>query len=107
MNNIDGSKLSLTDEEITLIQKNITIILNDSPKKVYIYGSRVLGKAKQYSDIDLAFDLGRKMSMEELADLREAFDNSDLRYKVDITDLRNVDLMFRDSILKQGLLIIN
>ncbi len=62
--------------------------------RVWAFGSRALGRAKPYSDLDLAIDAGRRLTLDELAALREAFSESDLPWKVDVTDWRGVDAGF-------------
>ncbi len=53
--------------------------------KVWLFGSRATGRARRYSDLDLAIDAGRRLSLDELAELAEAFSDSDLPYKVDLS----------------------
>ena len=65
---------------------------------VYVFGSRVLGTMKRSSDLDLAIDLSRPMQTAEVAALAEAFDESNLPYRVDIVDLCNVSSTFKSII---------
>ena len=66
---------------------------------VYIYGSRAKGKARPYSDVDLAFDNGgQAMPDEVMSDLRIKFEFSSLPYKVDVTDLNTISDSFRSAI---------
>jgi len=52
---------------------------NLPPKtKVWLFGSRATGRARPYSDLDLAIDVDRPMTLDELAILGEAFSESDL-----------------------------
>lgn len=66
--------------------------------KVWVFGSRANGRARRYSDIDLAIDAGRKLTCDEAAVLREAFDESDLPYKTDIVDWHAASDRFRQLI---------
>jgi len=54
--------------------------------RVAVFGSRATGRAKPFSDLDLAIDAGRPLTLAESADLREAFTESDLPWKVDFLD---------------------
>ncbi len=63
-----------------------------------MFGSRATGRARRYSDLDLAIDAGRRLSLDELAELAEAFSDSDLPYKVDFIDWHNVDDYWRQTI---------
>jgi type I restriction enzyme S subunit len=61
-------------------------------------GSRSTRRARRYSDLDLAIDAGRPLTLDELARLAEAFRESDLPYRVDIVDWRSIDDRFRQVI---------
>jgi uncharacterized protein len=61
----------------------------------------VTGRARRYSDLDLAIDAGRRLSLDELAELTEAFSDSGLSYKVDIIDWHNIDARWRRTILTE------
>jgi type I restriction enzyme S subunit len=63
-----------------------------------VFGSRATGRARPLSDLDLAIDAGRRLSLDETARLGEAFSDSDLPYKVDIVDWHAVDERFRQMI---------
>ena len=53
-------------------------------RPVYAFGSRVRGKVKQYSDLDLLIEDKPPVTNDSLALLNEKFSESDLPYKVDI-----------------------
>ena len=61
----------------------------------WVFGSRATGKARRYSDLDLAIDAGRRLTLDETASLREAFDECDLPYRVDIVDWHGIGEAFR------------
>ncbi|RME21180.1 MAG: nucleotidyltransferase domain-containing protein [Deltaproteobacteria bacterium] len=63
--------------------------------RVLAFGSRVSGKAGKYSDLDLAVDAGRKLSLSELGRLKEAFSESDLPFLVDVIDWNDTEDYFR------------
>ena len=92
---------------ITLTADHRRLVLNilraNLPKstKVWVFGSRATGRARRYSDLDLAIDAGRPVRLDEIAELAEAFGDSDLRCKVDLTDWRNVDVRWRQTILAE------
>jgi len=69
--------------------------------KFWVFGSRVTGRARRYSDLDLAIDAGRPMSLDEAASLAEAFSESDLAFRVDVVDWRAIDDRFRRIIAKE------
>ena len=53
---------------------------------VSVFGSRVTGRAKKHSDLDLALQAAQPMVWRHLARLREAFEESDLPFRVDVVD---------------------
>jgi len=67
--------------------------------------SHATGRAWRYSDLDLAIDAGRKLTLDELAILAEAFSESDLPYRVDVVDWHSVDDGFRRMIAAERVLL--
>ena len=63
--------------------------------QVWVFGSRATGRARRYSDLDLAIDAGRPLTVDETAYLREAFEESDLPYTVDVVDWHAISAPFR------------
>ena len=63
-----------------------------------MFGSRASGRARRYSDLDLAIDAGRRLTLDEIARLAEAFSDSDLPYKVDLVDWHDIDDRWRQTI---------
>jgi uncharacterized protein len=69
--------------------------------KAWVFGSRATGRARRYSDLDLAIDAGRPLTLDELAELSEAFSDSDLPYRVDVVDWHNIDERWRETIIAE------
>jgi predicted nucleotidyltransferase len=77
-------------------QEILSFFLNQYPHiKFYVFGSRVKNKAKEYSDIDLAY-LGAKDF--EISKLKAGLEESDLSIKVDLVDLNSISLEFKSLI---------
>jgi predicted nucleotidyltransferase len=66
--------------------------------EAWVFGSRATGRAQCYSDLDLAIDAGRRLTLDEMARLTEAFSDSDLPYRVDVVDWHGLDDRFRQLI---------
>ena len=64
----------------------------------WAFGSRATGRARPLSDLDLAIDAGRRLTLDEIAELAEAFTESNLPYRVDVVDWRGIDERFRQTI---------
>ena len=72
---------------------------------VWVFGSRAKGTARPTSDLDLAIDAGRPLTRRESALLRDAFEESDLPYTVDVVDLQAVSDTFRALIDQEKVLL--
>jgi uncharacterized protein len=77
--------LAATPDELAIIREILGRHL-PSDVRVYAFGSRVQGRFKPWSDLDLALEGPAPLSLAMLAELGEAFDESDLPWKVDIVD---------------------
>ena len=66
--------------------------------EVRAYGSRVKWTAGPYSDLDLAIVSNGQLSPLSLLELREALDESDLPFSVDVLDWRSIPDSFRGEI---------
>ncbi len=63
--------------------------------EVRAFGSRVSGRAKPYSDLDLALLGQGRLPLERIAALREAFAESELPIRVDLVDWQALSENFR------------
>jgi len=63
--------------------------------EVRAFGSRVIGTAKEHSDLDLVVVAGSKIKPRTKMLLREAFEESDLPFRVDVIDYNTVSDEFR------------
>ncbi len=76
-------------------------------RAVWAFGSRAQGRAKPYSDLDLAIIGDEALSLATRAELREAFSASDLAWRVDVVDWATTSPAFRaiierDKVVLQG-----
>jgi len=82
------------------------ILITFAPnQEVLAFGSRAKFLAKPYSDLDLALKGEMPLNLSSLVDLRDAFSNSDLTFKVDIVQWENISEAFREIISKNSVLI--
>jgi len=63
------------------------------------FGSRVGGAPKDYSDLDLALFGAAKLEPAALESLREAFEESDLPFRIDVLDWYAISKEFQAVIL--------
>lgn len=78
----------MLDEKDYLLLKSI---LSSTPNSIYVYGSRVKGVAKRFSDIDLYID--GHFSDEALSHLITQLEESNLSIKVDIKNKLGSDFL--------------
>ncbi len=74
--------------------------------EVFAFGSRVNGKAKKFSDLDLMIKTPAGLSWKALAELRESFEDSDLPMSVDVVDWSNCTERFRSIVAPQLVRIV-
>ena len=68
------------------------------PPLAWAFGSRVLGTAKKFSDLDIAIEAEDELSIGTLGDLRYAFAESNLPISVDLLDMRTVRKPFKQIV---------
>lgn len=87
-------------------QQVSTILQRFLPEyEVWAFGSRVNGNAKPYSDLDLAIISKQPIPLPLLAEVAEAFSESDLPWKVDLVDWATTSEQFRRVIAAEKLVI--
>jgi predicted nucleotidyltransferase len=78
----------------------------DSAVQVYAFGSRATGKnLKPFSDLDLVLESKNALSDKFITNLKRAFSESDLPFRVDVCDWAALDKGFRDAIKNERVLI--
>lgn len=84
----------LSKNDLLLIKS----ILSKYPWQFYIFGSRVKGTQKKYSDLDICY----KDFIDDviISKIQEAFEESDLPFKVDLLNWNRCDADFQNSIEK-------
>ena len=87
------------------IVENILASLAPRPCRVWAFGSRAKGKARRFSDLDLAVDAARPLTLRDTAILADAFDESDLPWRVDLVDLVTCSESFRREVESHAVLV--
>jgi type I restriction enzyme S subunit len=73
--------------------------------EVWAFGSRAVGKAKRYSDLDLAIIRDTALPLAVRAELEEAFSESDLPWRVDVVDWATTGATFRAIIMRDKVVV--
>ncbi len=91
----------LSGEQRKIVEDVLSANLPDG-FEVRVFGSRARGSPRPLSDLDLAVIGPSALTLSQLADLAEAFCESDLPFKVDIVDLLSVDPAFRERVEREA-----
>ncbi|MFL5254131.1 MAG: nucleotidyltransferase family protein [Rhodopila sp.] len=86
--------IGLSPEALAIVQDVLRAHL-PSGARAWIFGSRAIGTARRYSDLDLALGAVGPINEDALLNIRAALSESDLPFKVDVLDLAAVDPEFR------------
>jgi predicted nucleotidyltransferase len=92
----DSGVLDLPHNDLRIVQQILDDLVPGRP--VFVFGSRVTGRARRRSDLDLAIGGESPLGRRVRADLREAFSESDLPIEVDVVDLAEATGIFRSRI---------
>lgn len=95
-----SAKIDISPEQLAIVQG---ILRDHLPKGTlaWAFGSRVTWTAKPFSDLDIALEGAAPLPADVLIDLEEAFEASDLPWKVDVIDLNAVSPEFRAIVERQ------
>jgi predicted nucleotidyltransferase len=85
--------LALRPAEWSIVRSILARLVPDRP--VWVFGSRASGSCKPYSDLDLAIGGHQRLPAALVAELDEAFVESDLPFKVDVVDWAGADEGFK------------
>ena len=83
------------------IKDIISRFLDPKEYQVFIFGSRVTGKAEKFSDYDIGILGEKSVPGEKLALIEEAFEESDLPFKVEVVDFSLVSSKFKKIALSK------
>ena len=91
-----NAMIDLTPEQMETVR---SILMAQVPGvEVRVFGSRVLGTAREHADLDLALVSGKPLEWREIEALKDAFADSDLPFMVDILDWNTLSESFRSAI---------
>ena len=90
--------VSLTEEELHLIKKILNV-----PYDAIFFGSRVDGTNHKFSDVDLCLKGHRRIEGYDMQKIREAFEESDLPYTIDLVDYDTLSSSFKKSVDEKGI----
>jgi predicted nucleotidyltransferase len=91
-----GLPLALTASQLKIVNEIVSRVVPQ--REVWAFGSRARFTEKPFSDLDLAVMGEPPLTLSEMAELSEAFSNSDLPFKVDVVDWATCSEPFRQVI---------
>ncbi len=94
--------MDLSDRQLREIKEILAKHLS-SDVSVLVFGSRSCGTGRQFSDLDLLISASAPLPLGKLADLREAFSESDLPFRTDIVDRSSITPVFYAEISKDAI----
>lgn len=99
-NNESTMTLALTPEEIEQLQFILKKYL-PSTAEVWVFGSRVSGKNKPFSDVDLLIKDHNKIDRKIMNALDYALEESAFPFKVDLVDWQSINESFKKTFEQQ------
>ncbi len=94
----------LTDEEI--LKKVVEIVSKHLPQcRIYLFGSRAKGTARENSDFDIAVDCGSKVPFSVMARIEEELEELPTLKSFDLVDLSLVSEDFRKTVKRTGVIL--
>ena len=96
--------IDLPQEQLEQVREIVRLHLHNG--EVFAFGSRVSGKAKKFSDLDLVIKARNALPWKMLAEMRESFEDSDLPITVDVVDWSHCTERFRSIVAPQLVRIV-
>lgn len=98
-----NSLIDIKPEDLKTVQAILIEYIPDY--EVWAFGSRITGKARKYSDLDLTVITKEPLDIDLYAALKEAFSESDLPFKVDVVDWATANDNFK-KIMEEKFVVI-
>ena len=99
----DVPAVALTEEQLCSVREIMDRVLPGA--EAWIFGSRATGCARPFSDLDLLLTQPRSLSWLQRADLRDAFEASDLPFKVDVIEADGLWAGFSERVNAERVLL--
>ena len=93
---VDQPLIDISPENWQIVREILQRYVPD--REVWAFGSRAKWTAKEFSDLDLAIIGDTPLSIALTADMKEAFQESALPFKIDIVDWANITPSFQQVI---------
>ncbi len=92
------------DQYLNQVFEIIAAYIKDHPARIYLFGSRAAGTARNFSDCDIGIEPVRNLPVGLLSRLREELEESHIPYVVEVIDLSQVNEEFARKVRDEGIL---
>lgn len=95
-------KFGLSATQYDLLSEKLIVPLKQKGIRLWVFGSRARGEHKPFSDIDILFSLSNPKALTEgeLFLIKEDLIDSNLPFKVDLVNEKELAPSYRDSVLR-------
>ena len=96
--------IDIQDKHFAILQQILHAYIPNIP--VWVFGSRIKGTAKPYSDLDIVIVGQQKIPQNTYYQIQDAFEESELPYRVDVLDWHRISDEFR-ALIQQKYVILS
>lgn len=96
--------IDISPEDLVMVKSILNTFLPGVP--IWVFGSRTKGTARPFSDLDLVAITKEPLDIATYTDIKEAFSNSTLPFKVDLVDWSCISDDFRKIIEEHHVALI-
>ena len=93
----------LSPEHVRSVRQTLNAVVPGA--EVWVFGSRATGRARPFSDLDLLMTRPARLTWAERAGLRDAFDEGDLPFKVDIVEAHTLAPGIAERVARERVLL--
>ena len=87
----------LNQSGIEEIKKIIYRFINPGKYSVFIFGSQASNNNRKFSDIDIGIKGNKEIPLSVISEIKEAFEESDIPFSVDVVDFNKVSHRFEKT----------
>lgn len=93
-------KFGINPSDLNFLIQNLVQPLKDRKAKVFIFGSRAIGKYHKFSDVDLLFleDPSSPIDSSFISKMITLFEESRFPYKIDLINDRHLAKSYRQNV---------
>lgn len=85
--------INISDNEMEIVKNILINFVNEAD--VWCFGSRITNDYRKYSDLDIVIKSKEEIPLLKLGELEDAFQESDLPFRVDVLDWNRISDDFK------------